>query len=52
MTTYIWVAWRVVDGEEERFASWDRQEVQAWATEGVGNYWFASFPMSGKLRTA
>lgn len=47
--TYIWVAQRVIDGKEERMASWDREEVMSWAHEGVGNYWFASFPMGGKL---
>lgn len=49
MTTYIWVSFRIVDGVEERFASWDEAEVREWAG-GDGNYWFAAFPMSGKLR--
>lgn len=52
MTTYIWCAQRMIDGVEERFASWDRLEVVEWAGQGTGNYWFASFPMSGKLRVA
>lgn len=51
MTTYIWVALRIVAGTEERFASWDEDEVRSWAEESFTHH-VDSFPMSGKLRVA